>query len=137
MADRAVLRMRSPHHELRRSTLPTRNDANEHVLRERRIAGLLAWLPGRWPKRIEWLREPSRWWARLPIGLLLILGGLLWFLPVLGLWMLPLGLLILSEDIGPLRKGSDAVLAWIERRHPKWLKGDEKGRRIERRPPID
>jgi len=50
-------------------------------------------------------------------SLLLIVGGLLSFLPVLGLWMLPLGLLLLAEDYPPLqrplRKGIIACeLAW-------------------------
>jgi hypothetical protein len=35
--------------------------------------------------------------------LLLILGGLLSFLPILGIWMLPLGLLLLAEDLPVLR----------------------------------
>ncbi len=32
---------------------------------------------------------------RLTVAILLIIGGLLWFLPILGLWMLPVGLVIL------------------------------------------
>jgi hypothetical protein len=42
------------------------------------------------------LREPAARWIRIPIGLLLILGGIFSILPVLGLWMLPLGLLTLG-----------------------------------------
>jgi hypothetical protein len=30
-------------------------------------------------------------WARLVVGVLLIVGGLLGFLPILGFWMVPLG----------------------------------------------
>jgi hypothetical protein len=41
---------------------------------------------------------------RLGIGTLLVLGGLLWFLPILGLWMIPLGLLVLSVDIAIIRR---------------------------------
>lgn len=40
---------------------------------------------------------------RLPIGLLMIVGGLFSFLPFLGFWMLPLGLLLLAVDIPFLR----------------------------------
>ncbi|MYH89301.1 MAG: hypothetical protein F4128_00340, partial [Gammaproteobacteria bacterium] len=36
--------------------------------------------------------------GRTLIGIALLLGGLLWFLPVLGLWMIPLGLLVLSTN---------------------------------------
>ena len=41
--------------------------------------------------------------VRLPVAGLLILGGCLSFLPVLGIWMLPLGLLLLAVDVPQLR----------------------------------
>ena len=50
-----------------------------------------------------WLRKPSSRWLRLPVGLLLVAGGLLGFLPVLGFWMLVPGLLLLSLDVPFLR----------------------------------
>ncbi len=37
------------------------------------------------------------------MGVLLIFGGILGFLPVLGFWMIPLGLALLATDIPPLR----------------------------------
>ena len=40
------------------------------------------------------------------------------FLPVLGLWMLPLGLLLFAQDVPPLQKPMAQGLGWIER---KWL----------------
>jgi hypothetical protein len=42
--------------------------------------------------------------ARIIIGSLLLLGGCLWFLPVLGLWMIPLGLVVLSIDLHLVRR---------------------------------
>lgn len=36
--------------------------------------------------------------ARASLGILLILGGILGFFPVLGFWMIPLGLVILAAD---------------------------------------
>jgi hypothetical protein len=42
--------------------------------------------------------------------LLLILGGLLFFLPILGIWMLPLGLLLLAEDLPVLRSWRSRIL---------------------------
>jgi hypothetical protein len=39
--------------------------------------------------------------GRLVLGVLLMMGGLLAFLPVLGLWMLPLGLAVASLDVVP------------------------------------
>lgn len=40
---------------------------------------------------------------RIFFGVVLILGGFLGFLPVLGFWMVPLGLLVLSIDIAIAR----------------------------------
>lgn len=39
---------------------------------------------------------------RLVLGLLLMVGGLFAFLPILGLWMLPLGIAIAALDVRPL-----------------------------------
>lgn len=51
---------------------------------------------GRWLARI---RRPEARWVRIPLGILLVLGGIFSFLPVLGIWMLPLGLLLLALDL--------------------------------------
>lgn len=53
---------------------------------------------------LRWLRHPASRWARIPTGTLLMLGGIFSILPGLGIWMLPLGLLLLSTDIPFLRK---------------------------------
>ena len=42
--------------------------------------------------------------GRAVLGSALIVGGILGFLPVLGFWMIPLGLLILSEDFAFARR---------------------------------
>lgn len=49
-------------------------------------------------------RLPKSRFARIALGIALILGGCLSFLPVLGIWMLPLGLLVLSQDIPAARR---------------------------------
>lgn len=41
---------------------------------------------------------------RLPAALLLIAGGVFSFLPGLGIWMLPLGFLLLAVDVPVLRR---------------------------------
>ncbi len=41
---------------------------------------------------------------RLAIGILLLIGGIFGFLPILGFWMLPLGLLVLSIDSKEIRR---------------------------------
>jgi hypothetical protein len=67
---------------------------------------------------VAWLRKPSSIYARIPLAILLIVGGFLSFLPVLGLWMLPLGLLLFAQDVPWLQKPMALGLGWIER---KWL----------------
>ena len=42
--------------------------------------------------------------ARISIGIVLVLLGLVGFLPILGFWMVPLGLIILSADIPLVRR---------------------------------
>lgn len=84
--------------------------------RERRLERLTARLPVRVQRAIRWLRRPSVRWLRIGAGVFFILGGLLAVLPVFGLWMLPLGLVLLAEDIRPLRKLECRMLGWIERR---------------------
>lgn len=59
---------------------------------ERRIPAAAA----NWLMRI---RRPEARWIRIPLGVLLVLGGVFSFLPVLGIWMLPLGLLLLALDL--------------------------------------
>ena len=47
---------------------------------------------------------PKSQMARIIIGVLLIIGGILGFLPVLGFWMIPLGFLVLSQDLPVVRR---------------------------------
>jgi hypothetical protein len=60
------------------------------------------------PERVAWvirnLRHPHAHWFRIPVGLLLVLGGIFSILPFLGIWMLPLGLLLIAYDISFLRE---------------------------------
>lgn len=73
-------------------------------------------------RSIQWLREPSSRWVRIPIGLLLIAGGIFSILPLLGLWMLPLGLLLLAQDLPFLRRPMRRTLLWVERRWIRWIR---------------
>jgi hypothetical protein len=53
----------------------------------------------------------NRWrLVRLPLALLLIVGGVFSFLPVLGFWMLPLGFLLLAVDLPFLRGPISALV---------------------------
>jgi hypothetical protein len=89
--------------------------------RERRLEQLIKRLPRAVQASIRWLRLPSSRWVRIPAGVLLIGGGLLSFLPLLGAWMVPLGLMLLAEDVPLLRRASDRLSDWIERHRPHWL----------------
>jgi hypothetical protein len=88
---------------------------------ERRLRRLLRRLPGRMQAITRWLRKPNSRWARIPAGIFLMLGGFLAILPVFGLWMFPLGLMLLADDIPPLRRFRDRTLGWLERRRPNWF----------------
>ena len=70
---------------------------------------------------IQWLRMPSSFAVRLVIAILLILGGIFSFLPILGVWMLPLGLLLIAQDVPLLQKPLLAAFAWVERKC-EWLR---------------
>ncbi len=48
-------------------------------------------LPNWLARFLHWLRQPQMLIARIFVCLLLIVGGVLSFLPILGFWMLPLG----------------------------------------------
>ncbi len=54
--------------------------------------------------------------ARIAGGVLLVLLGLFGFLPVLGFWMIPFGLLILSYDIASVRRQRRRATVWWSRR---------------------
>lgn len=61
------------------------------------------------------LRAPGAMLVRVPLALLLILGGIFSILPVLGLWMLPLGLLLLAIDVPVLRGPLAALIIRVRR----------------------
>jgi hypothetical protein len=86
-----------------------------------RLDALIDRLPKRLRGSLRALRQPSGRWLRIPAGVLLIAGGVLGFLPILGLWMLPIGLALLADDVPLLRSWRSRILDWVERRHPEWL----------------
>jgi hypothetical protein len=74
--------------------------------------------PARGP--IAWLLADRMRHVRVPVACLLILGGFLSILPVLGIWMLPLGLLLLAVDIPALRPAVTAAVIRVRRRWAVW-----------------
>ena len=60
----------------------------------------------------RYIHLPRSRLVRLAIGLLLILFGVLGFLPVVGYWMIPLGLLVLSVDLAIVRRWRRRLEVW-------------------------
>jgi hypothetical protein len=58
------------------------------------------------------LHLPQSRTIRVGLGILLVAGGLVGFLPVLGFWMIPLGLLVLSVDIPIVRRWRRRLALW-------------------------
>jgi hypothetical protein len=85
---------------------------------DRHFAWFEARLPPRPARFVGWLRKPSSRLVRIPVAALLIAGGIFSFLPVLGLWMLPLGLVLFAQDVPVLQKPMAKMLGWVER---KWI----------------
>lgn len=65
---------------------------------------------------IRWTRDPAGRRRRLPLGILCLIGSLFWFLPVLGLWLLPIGLVLIAHDVPRLRNPVARFVIWIESR---------------------
>ncbi|HEY8596577.1 MAG TPA: hypothetical protein VIL84_15175 [Devosiaceae bacterium] len=73
-----------------------------------------------------WVRRPEARLVRLPLAVLLIAGGAMSFLPILGIWMLPLGLIILALDLAFLRSPVSGTIMrferWFALQRRKWRK---------------
>ncbi len=66
-------------------------------------------------------RLPRSRLARIIIGLLLIIMGIFGWLPIIGFWMIPLGLVVLSVDISTVR-------SWRRRMEVKWGRRKKRNR---------
>ena len=65
------------------------------------------------------IRLPKSRALRILLGIALIIGGIFGFLPILGFWMIPLGLTILSLEIPLVRRWRRRFVVWFSR---KWGK---------------
>ena len=61
---------------------------------------------------LRWGRDRVPRGLRTVIGVLLMVGGLFGFLPILGFWMLPLGLAFVALDFPPAQRRLDR---WLRR----------------------
>jgi uncharacterized membrane protein len=84
---------------------------------DRAFEDLEAEVPDRVSRAIRWLREPKARKVRIPLGVLFLAGGLMWFLPVVGIEMLPIGLLLIAQDVPFLRKPVGRGILWLD---AKW-----------------
>jgi hypothetical protein len=68
-----------------------------------------------WAARlVKRVRRPGAFWVRMPIGVLLLIGGTVGkIVPGLGFWMLPSGLALLAIDVPFLRRPMARLLSYI------------------------
>ena len=52
---------------------------------------------------LHWSDKRLPFGIRSAVGLLFMVGGVFWFVPILGLWMIPLGAALVALDIPPTR----------------------------------
>lgn len=96
----------------------------ERVLKQerrlrRQIRALTESVP--WTRgKVDRLLEDRMRLVRVPVGIFFVLAGFLGFLPVLGFWMLPLGLLLLAVDLPALRPVVSSVSIRLRRRIRSW-----------------
>jgi hypothetical protein len=74
------------------------------TLREKLIAAIC--------NAVEWGERRVPRGVRSVLGVLCMIGGVAGFLPILGFWMIPVGLALIALDIPPLRR---RLLAWVKR----------------------
>ena len=79
---------------------------------------LQARLPHKVSRFMQKVRSPEVAPYRIPAGIALTAGGIVGFLPILGFWMIPLGLIVMAKDIPPLQPVLVRFLDWVERKWP-------------------
>jgi hypothetical protein len=65
---------------------------------------------------LDGVRKPGAVWVRVPLAIVLMGGGVVGFLPILGFWMIPLGLALLALDLPFLRGPLARLLAYVNRK---------------------
>jgi membrane-bound ClpP family serine protease len=77
------------------------------------LSRLAKQLPDWAGRLVEWLRGPSSAFVRVPLAIVLIVGGFVGFLPILGFWMIPLGLALLAQDVPFLQGPMTRLIRWV------------------------
>lgn len=68
------------------------------------------------------MKLPKGRLLRVCLGVILLLGGVVGFLPVVGFWMAPLGIMILSIDFPAVRKFKRRATV----RYGRWVQARQK-----------
>ena len=99
--------------------MPRMTDRHDTARQDRRLRRQIEAIE----RAVPWVRNTLRpildgrlRYLRLPLAVLLIAGGFLGFLPVLGFWMIPLGLVLLAVDMPLLRPAVSAAIVRLRRR---------------------
>jgi hypothetical protein len=85
----------------------TREELNAELSR------LARQLPAWAARLVDWLRGPSSAFMRVPLAIVLIVAGFVGFLPILGFWMIPLGLALLAQDVPFLQSPMARLVRWV------------------------
>ena len=87
----------------------------EQARLDRQLDRLEDALPDQPSTLVAWVRRPSHRYVRIPLAVVLVAGGVFSILPLLGVWMLPLGLMLLAIDVPFLQGPVNRVILWAER----------------------
>jgi hypothetical protein len=71
---------------------------------DRPLERLLKALPSGISRLFTRVMHPDASRVRRPLAVIMIVGGLCGFLPILGFWMLPVGLILIGEDIPVVKR---------------------------------
>jgi hypothetical protein len=88
----------------------------------RAYARLESVVPARVSRALHWLHRPAAKPVRIPLGILCLIGALFSFLPLLGLELLPIGLMLLAHDVPSLRAPAASMTMWLLDRYERALK---------------
>src|SRR5262245_34710863 len=66
---------------------------------EEEMERLVERLPDGAARVVRKVRAPEAAPYRIPAGVVLTVGGVLGFMPILGFWMVPLGLAVMAQDV--------------------------------------
>ena len=94
----------------------TSNESRHKPDLDEELDRLQARLPDRVSRFMQKVRSRAAKPYRIPIGIALILAGVIGFLPILGFWMVPLGLAVMAQDVPVLRRPLARAVAWVNRR---------------------